>query len=93
MARQRVQIYLDPNQRLKLAELAKARNESISEITHQAIEAGLAQMVQSDQHKHIKAALEAARQLRDSTPLLDIDVVTDIHQMREDRDNDLLCRG
>lgn len=93
MAMQRVQMLLDPKQRLKLAELAKARNKSISEITRQAIEAGLTQMMQSDQQKRMKAALETAQQLRNSMPMLDIDVVTDIHQMREDRDNDLISRG
>jgi hypothetical protein len=38
------------------------------------------------------AALEKTRKLRDSMPLLDVDIVADLHQMREERD-DALFRG
>jgi predicted DNA-binding protein len=83
---------LDPEQRRKLQKLAQSQGKSVAEITREAIDAGLAKMVQNDRQEHMKAALEAARRLRDSMPLLDIDVVADIHQMREERDDELSSR-
>jgi hypothetical protein len=35
------------------------------------------------------AALKAAQQLRDSMPMLTLDLMADLHQMRKERDNDL----
>ncbi len=88
MAMQRVQMLLEPRQRRKLAELAKTQGKSMAEVARYAIDLGLEQIEKSDQTSRMLAALEAARKLRDSMPMLDIDVVADIHQMREERDNE-----
>jgi predicted transcriptional regulator len=90
MTLQRVQMLLDPEQRRKLAELAKARKKSIAEITRQAIDAGLEKLMVMEQRERMLAALDAAHKLRDSMPMLAVDVVTEIHQMREERDHELL---
>lgn len=90
MAMQRVQMLLEPRQRRKLAELARAQGKSIAEVTRQAIDAGLEKLSANEQSERMQAALVAAAKLRDSMPMLNIDVVGDIHQMREERDHDLL---
>jgi hypothetical protein len=89
MTMERVQMLLEPRQRRKLAELAKAQGKSVAEVTRLAIDAGLETLSIHEQHARLLAALEAARKLRDSMPMLDIDVVADMHQMREERDNEL----
>jgi predicted transcriptional regulator len=88
MAMQRIQMLLEPEQRKKLAALAQAQGKSIAEVTRQAIDAGLAKLAQNDQQVRIQMALKTAQQLRDSMPMLAIDPVNDLHQMREDRDNE-----
>lgn len=88
MAMQRVQMLLEPRQRRKLAELAKAQGKSVAEVARNAIDLGLEQIEMSDRQARLLAALEAARKLRDSMPMLNIDVVADLHQMREERDNE-----
>lgn len=93
MAMERVQMLLEPRQRRRLAELAQARGKSVAEITRQAIDAGLEKLAEDEQSAQMFAFLEAARRLRESMPLLDVDVVADIHQMREERDNELLSRS
>lgn len=92
MTMQRVQMLLEPKQRQKLAELAKTQGKSIAEITRQAIDVGLAQMTQDNPRERLLAALEAARQLRESMPLIDVDLVAELHLMREERDNELIDR-
>jgi hypothetical protein len=89
MSMQRVQMLLEPEQRKKLVALARAQGKSIAEITRLAIDAGLEKLTQDEQQVRLNAALKAAQQLRDSMPMLPVDVVTDLHQMREERDNDL----
>jgi predicted transcriptional regulator len=89
MSMQRVQMLLEPEQRKKLAALARAQGKSIAEITRQAIDAGLEKLAQDEQQVRMKAALKAAQQLRDSMPRLSVDAVTDLHQIREEHDNDL----
>lgn len=98
MTMQRVQMLLKPQQRRKLAELAKAQGKSVAEITRQAIDAGLAQMEQETPQARMLAALEAARQLREQMcerngQPLDIDIVEQIRQMREERDEELSRRS
>jgi hypothetical protein len=93
MTMQRVQMLLEPGQRRKLAELAQAQGKSIAEITRLAIDAGLEKLAHNEHQARISAALNAAQVLRDSMPLLEIDVVADIRQMREERDNELFSRG
>jgi hypothetical protein len=92
MAMQRVQMLLEPEQRKKLAALAKAQGKSIAEVTRLAIDAGLEKLALDEQQVRMNAALKAAQQLRDSMPTLPLDVVTDLHQMREERDHDLFSR-
>lgn len=98
MTLQRVQMLLEPKQRRKLAELAKSQGKSIAEITRQAINLGLAQMVQNSPQARMLTALEAAQALREqmrqrSGQPLDFHVVEDIHQMREERDEELIRRS
>ena len=88
MNMQRVQMLLEPRQRQKLAELAKSQGKSIADVTRQAIDAGLEKLNAIEHHERMLAALEAARKLRESMPMLDVDVVADIHQMREERDSE-----
>jgi predicted DNA-binding protein len=80
---------LEPEQRKKLAALAKAQGKSVAEITRLAIDAGLEKLAQNEQQVRMNAALKEAQQLRDSMPMLAIDVASDLHQMREERDHDL----
>jgi predicted transcriptional regulator len=89
MAMQRVQMLLEPKQRRKLAELAKIQGKSIAEVTRQAIEVGLEHLGAMEQRQRMFAALESARKLRDSMPMLNLDVVADLHQIREERDHEL----
>jgi predicted DNA-binding protein len=98
MSMERVQMLLNPQQRRKLAKLAKLQGKSIAEITRQAIDIGLEQMTQDNPQARWLAALEAARQLRESMRLrngesLDIDVVGETQQIREARDAELLRRS
>ena len=92
MSLQRVQMLLEPEQRKKLAALAKAQGKSIAEITRQAIDAGLEILAQSEQQVRFSAVLKTAQQLRDSMPMLTVDVMADLQQIREERDNDLFRR-
>ena len=89
MTMQRVQMLLEPRQRQKLAELAKLQGKSIADVTRQAIDAGLEKLSVGEHRERMLAALETARELRESMPMLDVDVVAEIHQMREERDNEL----
>jgi hypothetical protein len=41
----------------------------------------------------MSGTLKAAQELRDSMPMLEVDVVTDIQLMREERDDELSSRG
>lgn len=93
MPMKRAQMLLDPEQRRKLAELAKARGKSVAEMTRQAIDVGLEKLVAMEQRERMLAALDAAQKLRDSMPMLDVDVVAEIHQMREERDHELYGGG
>jgi hypothetical protein len=90
MALQRVQMLLEPRQRKKLAELAKAQGKSVAEVTRQAIDAGLEQIGAGEQNQRMLAVLKAARRLRDSMPVLDRDIVSDLQRIRQEREHDLL---
>ena len=98
MTLQRVQMLLDPRQRRKLAELARAQGKSVAEVTRQAIDIGLEQMQQDDPQAQLRAALTAGHRLRESMRQryggpLNVNVVDDIRQMREERDEELLRRS
>ena len=90
MTLERVQMLLEPRQRQKLAELARIHGKSVAEMTRQAIDAGLERISADSQRDHRLSALAAAKQLRESMPVLNTDVVTDLHHMREERDHDLI---
>lgn len=92
MTLQRVQMLLEPRQRKKLSELAKAQGKSVAEVTRQAIDAGLEQISARDDHQRLLSALEVARSLRESMPALDINSVVDLNLLRQERDHDL-ARG
>ena len=89
MTMQRVQMLLEPDQRKKLEKLARQQGKSIAEVTRQAIDIGLEKLSVNERQEQILAALEAARKLRESMPMLDIDIVADLHQIREERDDAL----
>jgi hypothetical protein len=96
MTKQRVQMLLEPRQRQKLAKLAQTQGKSIAEITRQAIDAGLELMSQNDAQIQLQAALDAAQRLRErmrqrTGNALEIDIVGDIRQMREERDEEITC--
>ncbi len=76
MSMQRVQMLLEPEQRKKLAALARAQGKSVAEVTRLAIDAGLEKLVQEEQQVRMSAALKAAQQLRDSMPMLPVDSVS-----------------
>lgn len=88
MALQRVQLLLESQQRRKLVKLAKARGKSVAEITRQAIDIGLEKLIADEQQERMQTALMAAAKLRDSMPMLNVDVVADLHLLREERDHD-----
>jgi predicted DNA-binding protein len=90
MALQRVQMLLEPQQRRRLAKLAKLQGKSVAEITRQAIDIGLEKLSANEQQERMQTALMAAAKLRDSMPMLNVDVVADLHLMREERDHDIL---
>ena len=89
MTMQRVQMLLEPEQRKKLEKLARQQGKSIAEVTRQAIDIGLEKLSVDERREQMLAALEAARKLRESMPMLDVDIVADLHQMREERDDAL----
>jgi predicted DNA-binding protein len=89
MSKQRIQMLLESEQRKKLAALARAQGKSVAEVTRLAIDAGLEKLEQDEQLVRMVAALKAAQQLRDSMPMLTLDLMADLHQMRKERDNDL----
>ncbi len=97
MTMERVQMLLEPRQRRKLAELAKNKGLSIAEVTRQAIDKGLEQLALDDYEVRMRSALEAAQRLREKMHKrngqpLPIDIVEDIRQMREERDEELYHR-
>jgi hypothetical protein len=92
MTFERVQMLLEPKQRQALSELAQAQGKSVAQITRQAIDLGLQSLQQENELSRRQAALERARELRKSMPLLSIDVVEDMRQMREERDAEILGR-
>ena len=98
MPLQRVHMLLDPQQRSKLADIAKLQGRSIAEVTRQAINMGLEQMPQVDPQERMLTALESAQQLRErmhqrNGQPLDMDIIGEIRQMREQRDEEIFRRS
>ncbi|MCU0485336.1 MAG: hypothetical protein MUC85_04425 [Anaerolineales bacterium] len=88
MTLQRVQMLLEPQQHSKLVKLAKLKGKSVAEVTRLAIDKGLEQMEVSEQQVRMLNMLEEARLLRESMPLYKVDLIADLEQMRQERDND-----
>jgi hypothetical protein len=89
----RVQILLEPSQRKALSKIARQQGKSVAEVTRQAINLGLIAMTQEDEIVKRQFALESARQMRQSMPLLSVDVVGDLHKIHEDRDEQIIPSG
>lgn len=87
---QRVQMLLEPSQRKALGEIARRQGKSVAEVTRQAINLGLSLMVHEDEIAKRQLALEAARQLRQSMPVLKMNVVDDLDKLREERDGQFI---
>jgi hypothetical protein len=85
----RVQMLLEPSQRKALSEIAHRQGKSVAEVTRQAINVGLKVMSQEDEIVKRQLALESARQLRQSMPVLNIDIVGDLQKMHEVRDEQI----
>jgi len=92
MSLERVQMLLEPEQRRTLREIAQSQGKSVAQVTRQALDLGLQVLQQESLMSHQQAVLERAERLRRSMPLLELDVVQDIHQMREERDADFQSR-
>jgi len=83
---ERVQMLLEPDQRRALKRIARKQGKSVAEITRQAIQAGLQLLEREDEFVKRGEALARARQLSNTMPMLDVDVVDDLQQLREARD-------
>jgi hypothetical protein len=83
---QRVQMLLEPAQRQALTEIAYRQGKSVAEVTRQAINLGLNAMTQEDEIVKRRLALKSARRLRQSMPVLNLDVIGDLQKIHEERD-------
>jgi hypothetical protein len=54
---------------------------------------GLTQITQDNPQARLLVALEAARQLRESMLLIDADFIDELHQLRNERDHELIGRA
>jgi hypothetical protein len=92
MSLERVQMLLEPEQRRTLREIAQSQGKSVAQVARQALDLGLQALQQENLMIRQQAALERAERLRQSMPMLQLDVVQDLHQMREERDASLQSR-
>ena len=83
---ERVQMLLEPDQRRALIRIARKKGKSVAEVTRQAIRAGLQALEREDEFVKRSEALAEARQLSEAMTVLDVDVVEDLHRLREARD-------
>jgi hypothetical protein len=90
---ERVQMLLEPEQRRSLEEIARRKSLSVAEATRQAIELGLAVLESEDLYPRWKAWFTQARKDREMMPMLNVDLVEDLRQMREERDDRLTDRS
>ncbi len=86
---ERVQMLLEPGQRRSLVEIANRQGKSLSEVTRQAIDLGLDVLERENEFSGLQNFLIQAERLRESMPMLNVDPVEDLHQMREERDERL----
>lgn len=92
----RAQILLEPEQHKQLVEIAKREHRSVSDIVREAVaEYVTAQEKDRDRQKEVFARIrrhqEEILKRRGGKPI-EIDTVELIHEMREERDNELLAR-
>ena len=86
---ERVQVLLEPEQRRSLAEIAKLQGKSVADVTRFVIRLGLQVLKHEDEFTRRQTALVRAKKLRDSMPVLDLDIVENVNQMRRERDDQL----
>jgi len=91
----RAQILLEPEQHKKLAEIAARQGKSVSLIVREAVaQYVVAQETSRDKQKEVFARIkqhhEAILKRRGGKPV-ELDTVELIHQMREERENELLA--
>ncbi len=90
---ERMQILLERNQRQRLAKLASAQKRSLSNLIREAVDRYLEQ--DELRRAHAKRAIEQLRTVRNSLlqsrrgQPMEIDVAGLIHQMREERADEL----
>jgi len=87
----RVQMLLEPEQDQILRKVASQQGKSVAEVTRHVIDLGIEALEKDDEFNRRELALENAAALRRAMrarrgKMLDADVVADIRQMREERD-------
>ena len=93
----RAQILLEPEQHKKLTEIAAQAGRSVSDVVREAVAEYVVIRGRQDERERRLAALEIIRQHREEMlrenggKPFEINVVELIHQMREERDNELLA--
>jgi hypothetical protein len=93
-ALRRVQMLIEPGQHTMLARLAKREGLSVAEVTRQVITLGLEQLSQKDVLTARDRALQQADELAERIGArvggsLSVDVVEDLRQLREKRDDQI----
>lgn len=92
----RAQILLEPEQHKKLTEIAASEGRSVSDVVREAVAEYVVAKTQEDQWERRRRGLEIIRQHREEMlrkrggKPIEINVVELIHQMREERENELL---
>jgi hypothetical protein len=94
----RVQMLLEPDQHRALAAFAEEQDKSVAEVTRQVIDLGLSIMEAEKVFAQRKEALRKADALRQAMRdhrggPIEVDVVRDLREMRENRDEHILGRG
>ncbi|MFZ5818542.1 MAG: ribbon-helix-helix protein, CopG family [Chloroflexota bacterium] len=93
----RAQILLEPEQHRQLAEIAKRENRSVSDVVREAVAEYVTAQTQDSVLERRMKALETIREHRQAIlrerggKPIEIDMVELIHQMREERDSELLA--
>ncbi len=85
----RVQILIEPRQHSALARIAQGEGRSIADVTRQVIDLGLGMLERKCEFAQRAEVLQCAKQIRDSMPMLEIDVIEDLRRMREARDEQI----
>ncbi|MCL5986695.1 MAG: hypothetical protein M1371_09085 [Actinobacteria bacterium] len=81
----RSQILLEAEQRRRIEEVAQQWGRSISNVTRQIVNLGLEKLKEQDEFVKREVALQRATALRNSMPLLDVNVADDLQKIREER--------